>query len=340
RKYWYFIVISFFKIRCSPDENSMSKLIDTNKPESRNWLKQWRAVCVTREALLPIVSEEAAQLHGDILIKAKVPACTTCSFKDVQKRTARCPYHVVLRDELVKEHAYGHTKGIGALTLKNTKTENWAHSPWEIAKVFMPSGYEDKTTIEETDFNGIAAFIINCKHFHGKITGTICEKARKVVNHIRHMPDISSAALTDQDTTECIDNLYALLNEPGLKIRPEAIQARTQLDELKTLKDGNVYYSICQKLHDEFEQKLTDIERKLHANEIDTERAKESIHSLSQQFLKDREEVLRSFERISNDAKQDLTRTKNSILLSIEEERRSFKENITSLEKRTVQRIE
>ncbi|WAQ94729.1 hypothetical protein MAR_007200, partial [Mya arenaria] len=40
-----------------------------------------------------------------------------------------------------------------------------------------PAGYENKTTIEETDFNGIAAFIINCKRFRGKITGSICEKA-------------------------------------------------------------------------------------------------------------------------------------------------------------------
>ncbi|XP_052804562.1 uncharacterized protein LOC128234390 [Mya arenaria] len=305
----------------------MSKLIDTNKPESRNWLKQWRAVYVTRHALLPIVSEEAAQLHGDILNKAQVPACIKCSSRDVQNRNARCPYHVVLRDELVDEHAYGQARGIGALTLKNTKAENWVNSPWEIAKVFMPpAGYEDKTTIEETDFNGIAAFIINCKHFHGKITGTICEKAREVVNHIRHMPDICSTALTERATTDCIDNLYALLNEQGLKTRPEAILARTQLDELKTSKDENVYYSICQKLHDEFEQKLADIERKFNADEIDKERAKESMHSEAQQFQKNQENMLRSLERISDDAKQDLLGTKDDILLSIEEEKRRVME--------------
>ncbi|XP_052792507.1 uncharacterized protein CXorf38 homolog [Mya arenaria] len=205
----------------------MSKLIDTNKPESRNWLKEWRAVCITRQALLPPVSAEAAQLHGDILNKTKVPACTTCSFRDVQNRNASCQYHVVLRNELVNEHAYGQKNGIGALT----KAENWAHSPWEIAKVFMPpAGYENKTTIEETDFNGIAAFIINCTRFQGKITDAVCKKAREVVNRIRHMPDISSTALTDQATTECIDNLYALLNEPGLNTLPEAIQAQAELD--------------------------------------------------------------------------------------------------------------
>ncbi|WAQ93705.1 hypothetical protein MAR_006176, partial [Mya arenaria] len=154
----------------------MSKNTDISKPESRKWLKQWRAVYITRQALLPTVSEEATQLHDDILQKAPVPACTTCSSKDVQKKNASCRLHTVFRDELVKEHAYGQAKGIGALTLKNTKAENWVHSPWEIAKVFMPpSGYENKTTIEDTDFNGIAAFIINCQRFQRKIRGSICE---------------------------------------------------------------------------------------------------------------------------------------------------------------------
>ncbi|WAR23900.1 hypothetical protein MAR_037569, partial [Mya arenaria] len=121
----------------------------------------------------------ATQLHGDLVQKVPVPACTTCSSKDVQKKNASCRYHNDFRDELVKEHAYGQARGIGALTLKNTKAENWAHSAWEVVKVFMPpAGYENKTTIEETDFNGIAAFIINCKRFQGKITGRICEKLK------------------------------------------------------------------------------------------------------------------------------------------------------------------
>ncbi|WAQ96196.1 hypothetical protein MAR_028886, partial [Mya arenaria] len=170
----------------------MFKTTDINTPESRNWLKQWRAVYITRQALLLTVSDVADQLHGDIVQRVPVPACTTCTSKDVRMKNASCPYHIDIRDELVKEHAYGQVKGIGALTLKNTKAENWVHSPWELAK------------------------------------------AREVVNHIRSMPDFSSSALTDQATTECIDNLYALLNEPGLRNRPEATQARKQLDELKT----------------------------------------------------------------------------------------------------------
>ncbi|XP_052775705.1 uncharacterized protein CXorf38-like isoform X2 [Mya arenaria] len=315
----------------------MSKTTDINQPESRNWLKQWRAVFITRQALLLIVSEVADQLHGDLVNRLPVPACITCSSKDVLKKNSSCRYHNDFRDELVKEHAYGQARGIGALTLKNTKAENWAHSAWELVKVFMPpGGYENKTAIEETDFNGIAGFIINCKRFQGKITGSICEKAREVVNHIRHMPDSSSSALTDQATTECIDNLYALLNETGLKTRPEAIQARKQLDELKTAdlsKDEDTRKYICKEMHDGFGQRLADIEMKLQAKEIDIKSAKADLHSYSQG-------VLEAFKLVSDDTMHDLSKTKDKILLLIKDERRRIMDHIAIKERKATKHIE
>ncbi|XP_052797932.1 uncharacterized protein LOC128229999 [Mya arenaria] len=318
----------------------MSRILDINQPESRNWLKQWRAVFVTRQAILPTVSTEATQLHGDILHKAQVPACTTCSFRDVQNRRLRCHYHTVFRGELVNEHAYGLAKGIDALTLKNTKAENWIHSPWEIAKVFMPpAGYENKTTIEETDFNGIAGFIINCKRFQGKITGSICEKAREVVNHIRHMPDSCSSALTDQATTECIDKLLTLLNESALQTRSEVLQACRELDELKTAdisKDVHACKYICQELHDEFQQRLAGIEMKLQTTVIDTESAKEYICTES----KNLKEELAALEHFSDNAMHDLLGTKDNILLSFNEERRRIMDRITLLEQKAAENIE
>ncbi|XP_052798034.1 uncharacterized protein LOC128230073 [Mya arenaria] len=254
------------------------------------------------------------------------------------------PISYCFSGELVKEHAYGQARGIDALTLKNTKAENWAHSPWEIAKVFMPpAGYENKTTIEETDFNGIAAFIINCKRFRGKITGSICEKAREVVNHIRHMPDSCSSALTDQATTECIDKLHALLSEPALQTRSEVVQACKQLDELKTAdisKDVHTCEYICQELHAEFQQRLADIELKLQTHIIDIESAKECIHTESKQFHKNLNAVSAALEHFSDNAMHDLLRTKDNILLSIKEERRRIMDHITFLERKATEHIE
>ncbi|XP_052796343.1 uncharacterized protein LOC128228853 [Mya arenaria] len=314
-----------------------------DKPEGENWLKQWRAVFITRKALLPTVSTEATNFHGYLSQRAQIQSispCTICISRDVQFKVATCPFHMCFRDELVNEHAYGFRDGPRALTLKNTKAENWANSPWEIAKVFMPpSGYQNKTTIEETDFNGIAGFIINCKRFHGNITDSFCEKAREAVNNIRHMPDMCTSVLTDQATTECIDNLYALLNEPGLQNRPEVVLARNDLDKLRTAdlsKDENAYKYICHELHDEFQQRLDDIEMKLQSKEFDTQTAKDSIHTEGDKIQKNLELLWEGLNLFSD----NISKTKNDILLSINEGRQRAMDRIAFLEKRATENIE
>ncbi|XP_052793844.1 uncharacterized protein LOC128227382 [Mya arenaria] len=314
-----------------------------DKPEGQNWLKQWRAVYITRTALLPTVSSEASNFHGYLSQRAQIQsisACTKCTSRDVQTRVASCPFHKCFRDELVNEHAYGSRDGQRALTLKNTKAENWAHSPWEIAKVYMPpSGYQNKTTVEETDFNGVAGFIINCKRFRGNIKESICEKARETVNNIRHMPDMCASVLTIQATTESIDNLYALLNEPGLQNRPEVILAQTELDKLKTTdlsKDDNAHKYICHEFHDEFQQRLDDIEMKLHSNKFDTQTAKDIIRTEVDKIQKNLELLWEGLNVFSD----DLSKIKNDNLLSINEGRKRAMDRITFLERRATERIE
>ncbi|WAQ94564.1 hypothetical protein MAR_007035 [Mya arenaria] len=259
-----------------------------DKPEGENWLKQWRAVFITRKALLPTVSTEATNFHGYLSQRAQIQSispCTICISRDVQFKVATCPFHMCFRDELVNEHAYGFRDGPRALTLKNTKAENWANSPWEIAKVFMPpSGYQNKTTIEETDFNGIAGFIINCKRFHGNITDSFCEKLRTA--------DLS--------------------------------------------KDENAYKYICHELHDEFQQRLDDIEMKLQSKEFDTQTAKDSIHTEGDKIQKNLELLWEGLNLFSD----NISKTKNDILLSINEGRQRAMDRIAFLEKRATENIE
>ncbi|XP_052796378.1 uncharacterized protein LOC128228878 [Mya arenaria] len=313
-----------------------------DKPEGQNWLKQWRAVYITRTALLPTVSTVASKFHGDLLQRAKnqsIVACENCTTKDVLTKNASCKFHKCIRDELVNEHVYGFRNYPRALTLENTNAIHWANSPWEIAKVFMPpSGYQNKTTIEETDFNGIAGFIINCKRFHVNITDSICKKAREAVNNIRHMPDMCASVLTDQATTECIDNLYALLNEPGLQNLPEVVLARNDLDKLKTAdlsKDENAYKYIYHELHDQFQQRLDDIEMKLKSNEIGTQTAKACLRTEGDKIQKNLELLWEALKLFSF----DLSQLKNDILLSIYEGRKSAMARIAFLESRAKEQI-
>ncbi|WAQ94570.1 hypothetical protein MAR_007041, partial [Mya arenaria] len=258
-----------------------------DKPEGQNWLKQWRAVYITRTALLPTVSTVASKFHGDLLQRAKnqsIVACENCTTKDVLTKNASCKFHKCIRDELVNEHVYGFRNYPRALTLENTNAIHWANSPWEIAKVFMPpSGYQNKTTIEETDFNGIAGFIINCKRFHVNITDSICKKLKTA--------DLS--------------------------------------------KDENAYKYIYHELHDQFQQRLDDIEMKLKSNEIGTQTAKACLRTEGDKIQKNLELLWEALKLFSF----DLSQLKNDILLSIYEGRKSAMARIAFLESRAKEQI-
>ncbi|XP_052759821.1 uncharacterized protein LOC128202750 isoform X3 [Mya arenaria] len=196
-------------------------------PESQNWLKQWRAVFITRRAVLPFVESKSSNLHYDIVQKASnEQTCSLDHGRLSDRQQIPCRFHEKLRNEIKvihkrKKPSWG-----------NASTDTWGDSPFAVAKLFMqPAGYDDKSSFDEIDFNGLAAFIYNC----GKYTPTLetlFDEARMYVNKIRHMPDACSSALTDQATTECIDSMLALLNDPEFQGDPEIQEASKQLDEL------------------------------------------------------------------------------------------------------------
>ncbi|XP_052761767.1 uncharacterized protein LOC128204389 [Mya arenaria] len=198
-------------------------------PESQNWLKQWRAVFITRKAILPSVKTKSSHLHTDILQKASnEQTCSLDHGRISDNKPIPCRYHEKLRNEIIAIHK--RTKP----SWRNASTDKWLDS-FDVAKLFMQSaGYEDKSSFDEIDFNGLAAFIYNC----GKFTSTVeklSDEARNFVNKIRHMPDLCSKALTYQATTECIDSMLKLLNDPDFQGDPEILEAIKQLDETQTI---------------------------------------------------------------------------------------------------------
>ncbi|XP_052788597.1 uncharacterized protein LOC128223358 [Mya arenaria] len=199
-------------------------------PESQNWLKQWRAVFITRKAILPSVTSKSSNLHYDILQTASnEQTCSSDHGHISDRKQIPCRFHEKLRNEIIAIHTRKKP------SWGNASTDTWRDSPFAVAKLFMQSaGYDDKSSFDEIDFNGLAAFMYNC----GKYTPTVktlSDETRKYVNKIRHMPDLCASALTDQATTECIDSMLALLNDPDFQGDPEILEASKQLDELKTL---------------------------------------------------------------------------------------------------------
>ncbi|XP_052791347.1 uncharacterized protein LOC128225318 [Mya arenaria] len=200
-----------------------------DSPESKNWFNQWRAVFVTRRALLPSVKSKAEHLHNYVRRKASSEQTCSSDHSPISDRLPiPCRYHEKLRIEIKTIHKRKKP------SWRNASTDTWRDSAFALAKLFMqPAGYDDKSSFDEIDFNGLAAFIYNCGQFTPTVE-TLSDEARKYVNMIRHMPDLCSSALTDQATTECIDSMIALLNDPDFHGDPEILEAKKQLDELKT----------------------------------------------------------------------------------------------------------
>lgn len=159
------------------------------------WLKGALAILFVKEALAEFVDSEIKQFQKDVLqniITSKgLPQGTTCSscttasllkcptgkFCDTGRKCKahtsihavrspiRCPKALCneLKDAILTEHRFKEP------FWKNTEAQRWCTDAFHIAKCYMPEGYSDVKTINETDFNGILSVIINNKRFQNKM---------------------------------------------------------------------------------------------------------------------------------------------------------------------------
>ena len=54
---------------------------------------------------------------------------------------------------------------------KNSDPSLWTRNPWEVAKCFLPPGYNHTTSAKDTDATGLLNIIIFMKHLSGHILG-------------------------------------------------------------------------------------------------------------------------------------------------------------------------
>lgn len=138
----------------------------TDSKETVNWLKVHIALHFVRNILLDVVKFDMNQLHIGILRNARqannLPeraACTKCDTNRVRSCATRICSSI--QDEIKLLHRYS------GPSWKNTDARKWCTTPWEIAKCFMPpSGYQNVSTPENTDFNGFINVVINCMEFN------------------------------------------------------------------------------------------------------------------------------------------------------------------------------
>ncbi|KAH3844076.1 hypothetical protein DPMN_086328 [Dreissena polymorpha] len=176
----------------------MASLADVfTEKERTNWLKAWLAVDIAKSGLDNFAETEAKTLHANIYNAAwssvqspavcigchtanllKCPTQGICNKRGAYssckamhdtaaKQPRPCPTNVCNKvlDEIKTLHKFA------SPSWKNTRAQQWAQNPWQIAKAYLPpDGYTGKSSVQDTDFNGIISFMMNCKHFDSKFS--------------------------------------------------------------------------------------------------------------------------------------------------------------------------
>ncbi|XP_052214985.1 uncharacterized protein LOC127833643 isoform X3 [Dreissena polymorpha] len=215
--------------------------------ERTNWLKTWLAVDIAKSGLEQFVENEAKTIHTNIFnnvwsINSSQATCSVCQTANLlkcptqgvcnkhgahstctsmhdnaAKQPRPCPANVCnqVQDEIVKKHKFKKP------SWKNTIAQQWTTNPWQIAKAyFPPDGYAGQCSVQETDFNGIISFMMNCKHFDNKFsfpiaagkpnTPCLLTKAREIGRTVRHS---SQCKVTDPDLQDIFTTLTDLLSD-------------------------------------------------------------------------------------------------------------------------------
>ncbi|KAH3786587.1 hypothetical protein DPMN_164694 [Dreissena polymorpha] len=180
----------------------MANLSDVfTESERTNWLKAWLAIDIAKSGLEQFAEDEAKILQSNIynaILTSGAVACTGChtanllqcpspgicnkqktnslctSMHDTaSKQPRQCPANVCNKVliEIAKQHKFAKP------SWKNTEAIHWASCPWQIAKAYLPpDGYTEKGSAQDTDFNGIISFMMNCKHFDNKFSFPITQR--------------------------------------------------------------------------------------------------------------------------------------------------------------------
>ncbi|XP_052787510.1 uncharacterized protein LOC128222512 [Mya arenaria] len=188
-----------------------------------------------------------------------------------------CPSQICddFRDKLCAVHRYG------GPSWKNTKADQWCSSHWQVAKSFMPpDGYQDVSTFDETDFNGIISFMINCTEIQRSVSFNITNQpnvlttARQIGRSIRHSPYLK---VTDNDLADYFATLNTLLTDS--KYLASDSNAQQAVIKLKELEKDTLSMSF-EDVHELLENAKTTIEVGKHEFVMSLETGKQDIQDV------------------------------------------------------------
>ncbi|XP_052227708.1 uncharacterized protein LOC127842314 [Dreissena polymorpha] len=204
----------------------MASLAELFKEKERsNWLKAWLAIDIAKSGLEHLADNEAQNFHQHIYnqvtstLTSQWNTCNICNTANLL-RNQQCPNNICDKvcQEIINEHRYK------KCSWNNTSAQLWQTNYWEIAKCYIQTnGYADKISTQDTDFNGVVSFMLNCTRFDSKFSFPITKgkpthntpacllyKAREVHQAVRHS---SIMKVTDVDLQDYFTTLNNLLKD-------------------------------------------------------------------------------------------------------------------------------
>ncbi|KAK3592318.1 hypothetical protein CHS0354_000874 [Potamilus streckersoni] len=194
--------------------------------EHTNWLLVNLALYYMKSGVHTFIKREIDCLHQSLVQKiyggqrVPLPRCTICHASRVKrdesgvwafKKRCRSDCDAWLAELLVlhanpkSEEIYWH----------NSHVPSWPFLPWECAKVFMPRGQPPSNSgPAECDTQALLALLVNCRHFHTKISPQGLDLAKTIcIIRYKVMHD-GEMKVSDADKTSYIQQIIQLLEDP------------------------------------------------------------------------------------------------------------------------------
>ncbi|KAH3782736.1 hypothetical protein DPMN_160654 [Dreissena polymorpha] len=216
------------------------------------WLNACIALDITKEGLSSFVDNEIKLFQVAVGIGCgncfteNLVACPTdgmceyansCTYHNTPAlQPLKCERCELVKQNIVSNHRYRHP------SWKNTKAQQWANNPWEIAKCYIPSdGYLHVSSVQETDLTGIISLLLNCLHFNKWFSFEIASPEPRnecILTRVCEIIDkvhTAGCEISEDSLQDMFHTLSTILCDPvRLKYDSNACRANTKLEQLKT----------------------------------------------------------------------------------------------------------
>ncbi|XP_045161296.2 uncharacterized protein LOC123526278 [Mercenaria mercenaria] len=325
---------------------AMTKLADT---KFHNWLKTGLAISIAKHGVEEVVAKDIEKFHEKSLKEILTPEqlvnkilCSQCKTENILPcpyrglcvtKTGKCSFHNTtqnafrpcpknicdkFRDTIRKSHKFNFP------SWKNTFAERWCHSPWEIAKCFMPpDGYYTANTIGDTDFNGELSVMLNFLPIANQVDERNCNEAREVSRTFRHSPDLT---VNDTEVNANMDILIAFLTCTSFLATDSKVTEA--VEKIKKLKADTLTVST---------QDITKIIREEIENS--TRKSLQDINQKKIQILQEANNVITNLQSITSQSIGDILSAKAVALGEVEHCKRKAIDDVNTETKRIKKKI-